>query len=110
MWCFAFTSACLLAGMPHVYPRFMYDESWPIFILKPYRYGGFVFMISGYYIGNVHESYYACNVLHNYFQMNILTCYIRKELGKYKEKSLKEKVFSHRYQKDAVEVFRRSFM
>lgn len=108
MWCLAASVVVLANETPNIYSTFVYNQDWPNWFKNLYKCGAYVFTSFSYYIGNGHECYFAYNISHMYLQMNLLRAHVRQEMGRYRKKKLKDKIWSSVYQSRVREIFKRS--
>lgn len=103
-WLFSLLSMVLLFSPAHEHPKAILNPNWSVYAKILYRIAFSLFVICGYYVGNLHQTYYAYGILRNYYQMNVLIYFLRSEMRKYEKLTFATKVDSERYQAEVKRI------
>lgn len=108
LWLFALTIIIGVLVSNASSSNFVFNDEWPFLSKIIFKLSVSITTVFGYFTGNATECYYAYIVLHNYFQMRILMVFVRQAVKKFKERSLKQKIFDNTYQLEVQEILRQT--
>lgn len=109
-WLLSLFVIIMLLTVRFEHPKSIYNENWPQYLKYTYKTIFALFVIYGYYIGNMHATFYVYVILRNYYHVKILCGFLREEMLKYRKVNLKKKLFSKHYQHNIKVIFLESIL